>query len=66
MREAQTKLTDCTDKLTLQGSRVKELEIEKDMLLGRQRDAIRATDQDQMQIVTELDKLRSEFARLKV
>ena len=36
------------------------------MLLARQREAAVAVDKDQMEIGTELDSMRADFARLKV
>ena len=66
IRETQTKLTDCTEKLNYTTSRLKELQVEKEMLQARQMDARRENDQDQIQIEAELDKMRQEFARLQV
>ena len=66
IREASTNQTEAQDKLQLIQNRVRELEIEKEMFLARQREANVALDKDQLQIGTELDKLREEFARLKV
>ena len=48
IREAQTQLTECTEKLNYTTSRLKELQIEKDMLQARQVDARRENNQDQI------------------
>ena len=52
--------------MQLAQNRAKELEVEKEMLVARQHEANRALDMGQHQIGTELDRMREEFARVKV
>ena len=66
LREAKSGQTEESDKANLLQNRIKELEIEKEMLLQRQRDAIRSQDAGHEAINKELDKMREEFAHLKV
>ena len=66
IREAQTNLTGAQDKLNLAQNRSRELEIERDLLMARQKDAMRVADADQVQVGVELDKLQADFAKLKV
>lgn len=65
MKEEALKVTEATEKLQSQQRRLREVEIERDLLISESRKQSQKTDSDANQVGFEIDNLRSEFAKLK-
>ena len=64
-REELDKFTDVSEQLQIALKRLREVEIEKDLLIAESRRQLKKNDTETTQVGFEIDSLRSDFAKLK-
>ena len=64
-REDLDKQTDVSEQLQLALKRLREVEIEKDLMIAESRRQLKKNDTETTQVGFEIDSLRSDFAKLK-
>jgi len=66
VRESQSKLLESEERTKYYCHKLKEVELERDLILAERNNALESNDAVEQQIQTELNSLRECFARLKV
>lgn len=66
LREANAELQDTEDRVKYLSQKVKEIELERDLMIAEKNNAINANDISAQQIQGELNSLRECFAKLKI